>query len=121
MKIFITSILFITILSGCVTGSSIITGNVRTAIDPKIVKIYLNPPAKYETIAIIEVSSDVAFSSQAAQNRTINKLKKEAAKLGANGVLFKSTENKISNGAFVNGISSDKKVTQGEAIYIIQE
>lgn len=119
----ITFIFVIAVLSSCATGSSIVTGNIRPAIDPTAVKVYLKPPVRYETIALVEASSDVEFSSQSAQNRTIKELKKQAAKLGANGVLLTNTENKTSGGFIINGIytTSDKKVARGEAIYVIQE
>jgi hypothetical protein len=119
----ITVILLFTVLTGCATGSYILTGKTRPAIDPMAVKVYLTPPTKYETIAIVEASSNVEFSSQAAQNRTIEKLKEQAAKLGANGVLLTNTENKSSGGVIVSGIyiASDKKTARGEAIYVIQE
>ena len=116
-------IISLTALFGCSTGSSIVTGNVRPAIDPMAVKIYLTPPAKYETIAIVESSSDVGFSSQAAQNRAIDRLKKEAAKLGANGVLLTNTANKSTGGVLIGSVfvDSDAKTARGEAIYVVQE
>ncbi|MDR2516759.1 MAG: hypothetical protein LBC88_05185, partial [Spirochaetaceae bacterium] len=83
-----TIILVFAVLFGCATGSAIITGNVRPAIDPAVVKIYLEPPSQYETIGIVESSSDVEFSSQAAQDRVMAELKNQAAKIGANGVLL---------------------------------
>jgi len=117
------SIISYCFFSSCATGSYIITGNVRPAIDPMTVKVYLDPPTKYETIGIVEASSDVGFSSQEAQNRTIEKLKQQAAKLGANGVLLKSTENKAGGGVIVYGayVTYDTKTARGEAIYVIQE
>ena len=119
----IIAITLFIVMFGCATGSYILTGTARPAIDPITVKVYLTPPTKYETIAIVEASSDVGFSSQAAQNRTIEKLKKQAAKLGANGMLLTNTENKSSGGVLVSGvyIASDKKTARGEAIYVIQE
>jgi len=118
-------ILALTALFGCATttGSSIITGNVRPAIDPMAVRVYLTPPAKYETIAIVESSSDVEFSSQAAQDRTIDRLKKEAAKLGANGVLLTNTANKSTGGVLIGKVfvDTDAKTARGEAIYVVQE
>lgn len=84
----------------------------RPAIDPTEVKIYLNPPSQYETIGRVEASAYVSvwpFSQQAAQNRIIEKLKKQAAKVGANGVVLLDTEN-----------SEITKNARGEAVYVIE-
>jgi len=81
-------ILLLNVLTGCATGSVIITGKERPAITPSEVKIYIDPPSQYETIGLVEASSDVELSRQAAQDRVIKKLKLQAAKIGANGVLL---------------------------------
>src|SRR5690625_458061 len=121
----ITVILTLTLLFGCATGSSIITGTKRPAINPSEVKIYLDPPTQYENIGIIEVKSDVVFSRQSAQDKAMNELKVRAAKVGANGVLLTNsgsqtvgTAGYYSNGIFYGGGSSDKILAQGRAIYV---
>lgn len=113
---------------GCATGSTIVTGKKRTQINPNEVKIYLDPPAEYESIGIIEVSSDVLLSRQAAQDKAMDALKSRAAKIGANGVLLTNTGSQsvgtagyYSNGIYFGGDSSDKILAQGRAIYVIQE
>jgi len=123
----VTVIFVCAVLFGCVAGSSIVTGNVRPAISENEVKIYIDPPTQYETIGIVEASSAVEFSRQAAQDRVINQLKSRAAKLGANGVLLTNTGSQSSgttgfwsNGIFYGGTSS-KIIGQGRAIYVIQE
>jgi uncharacterized protein YbjQ (UPF0145 family) len=115
------------ILIGCATGSVIITGEVRPAVSPTEVKIYLDPPSQYETIGIVEASSDVEFSRQSAQDRVVNELKARAAKIGANGVLLVNSGSTtsaaigvFSNGFFYSG-TNDKITGQGRAIYVIQE
>jgi hypothetical protein len=115
------------VLAGCATGSVIITGNKRPAIDPTEVKIYLEPPSQYETIGIVESSSDVEFSSQAAQDRVITELKKQAAKIGANGVLLINVGNQSggTTGFYSGGVfyvsSSETKTARGQAIYVTTE
>ncbi len=115
------------LLFGCATGSSIITGTKLPAINPSEVTIYLDPPADYENIGIIEVSSEVGFSRQKAQDRAMEALKSRAAKVGANGVLLTNTGSQTvgtagyySNGIYFGG-SSDKILAQGRAIYVIKE
>ncbi|MFP8487634.1 hypothetical protein ACKGJO_00905 [Gracilimonas sp. Q87] len=126
---FRTSVLFVCLLTliSCATGSSIVTGTVRPAINPDDVKLYLEPPMEYETIGIVEASSDVEISSQAATDRAIKELKKQAAKIGANGVLITNTESKsgdvvgfYSGGVFY-GDASETKTAKGRAIYVIRE
>jgi len=124
----ITVIFIFGSILGCATGSTIITGTKRSPISSDEVKIYLDPPAEYESIGVIEVSSDVVFSRQAAQDKAIDALKLRAAKLGANGVLLTNTGSQsvgtagyYSNGIFYGGGSSDKILAQGRAIYIIRE
>jgi hypothetical protein len=127
----ITTIFVFSVLIGCATGSYIITGKARPAISPTEVKVYPNPPSQYETIGIVEASSDVGFSTQAAQDRAIEELKKQAAKIGANGVILTNTGNRTSggaggafvSGAFVSGVygTGEAKTARAEAIYVVQE
>ena len=77
-------------LSGCVT-SHIIVGKVRPAISPDQVQLYLHPPsAKYEEVALLDTNSrhSFSFTAQGKTNAVIERLKAEAAKLGANGILL---------------------------------
>ena len=114
----------IAFLLGCATGSSVVTGNVRSPIDPALVKVYLDPPPEYETIGLVEASSDVELSSQAAQDRVIAELRRQAARLGANGVILGgiSTQTGGSSGYYSGGVyytvDSEKKVAAGRAIYV---
>ena len=123
----ITLFLSVNILIGCATGSVIVTGNKRPAISPTEVKIYIDSPKQYETIGIIEASSDVEISRQGAQDRVIEKLKSQAAKLGANGVLLSNTGSQSSGttGVYSNGFfyadTGTKIVAQGKAIYVVEE
>jgi hypothetical protein len=126
LQLIVTLILLIA-LFGCASGSSIVTGEKRPAISPDKVKLYLDPPAQYETIGLVEASSDVEMSAQAAQDRAINELKSQAAKIGANGVLLLNTGEKAgdmvgfySGGVFYAG-SSETKIAKGRAIFVIQE
>jgi hypothetical protein len=115
------------ILLGCATGSTVITGVARPAVDPSEVKIYPEPPSKYETIGLIEASSDVGISRQAAQDRVINELKIRAAKIGANGVLLTNSGSKtsVTTGVYSNGFfyssTNDTITGQGIAINVIKE
>ena len=89
------------IIFGCYPVSHMIVGDTREPISPSEVKIYLDFPEEYETIALIEASSEFAFKDpsinitwQSKSDKIIERLKVEASNLGANGVVIKNTENK---------------------------
>jgi len=82
--------LAIVTLSGC-ASSYVLVGQARPPISPDQVHIYLHPPAvKYDEIALLDSSSKGSFSftDQGKTNTVIERLKEEAAKLGANGILL---------------------------------
>jgi hypothetical protein len=114
-------------ISGCATGSVVVTGEARRAIDPSQVKIYLDPPSEYETIGFVEASSDVEFSSQAALDRAINELREQAATIGANGVLLLNATSQSSgsvgyySGGVFYAVDTEKKVATGKAILVADE
>jgi len=77
-------------LAACTT-SHVIVGRVRAPISADQVKIYLRPPAPYEEVALLESSSRGSFavSAQARTDKVVDRLKKEAASLGANGIVLR--------------------------------
>ena len=85
--------LMLLILAGCASasGSAIVVGQVRNPIDPNQVQLYLEAPASYEVIGIVKASSDAGWTEQDSVNYALEELKKQAAKLGANGVLIETT------------------------------
>ena len=95
-------------LAACATGSAIVTGNARDPVAPDQVKIYLDPPASFETIGLVSASSDAGITQQWSSEYAMAELKKQAAKLGANGVLL------VSSG--VN--TTNAKTVQGKAIFV---
>ena len=81
------------LLGACANTSHVITGKTRTPIDPLQVKVYSTAPPDYEEIAVIDATSRSSFSfgDQNKMDAVIERLKKEAASLGANGVLLQKT------------------------------
>jgi hypothetical protein len=78
-------------LSGCGTSQSVLVGSARPAISPDRVQIYLQPPeSKYLEIADLAASSSGSFAVTPAAkiDKVIDRLKKEAARVGANGILL---------------------------------
>ena len=115
------------LLSGCATGSSIITGNTRPAVLPTEVRLFLSPPAQFEVIGLVEARSEVGFSRQNAQDRTIENLKRRAGRMGANGILLTHSGDQqsgsvgtVSSGIFFTSTTSHI-TARGQAIFVIQE
>jgi hypothetical protein len=71
------------------------------------VKVYLYPPEKYEEVAVVDASSRQSFSpgDQAKTDKVIARLKEEAAKLGANGLLLQGVEDQYA-GSVGSGFGS---------------
>lgn len=129
-----------TALWGCSSSSHVIVGTTRPPTSPEQVKVYTRPPEKYEEIAILEASSKASFSlgDQRKTDKVIERLKIEAAKLGANGVLLQGMSDQSAgsigtglgsasvsrNTAFGSGIDFStgmvNKAGKGLAIYVAQ-
>ena len=97
----IRRLIILLLIVGCYPVSHMMVGDAREPISPYEVKVYLNFPEKYETIALIEASSEFAFKDpainitwQSKSDKIIERLKIEASNLGANGIVIKNTENK---------------------------
>ncbi|HEX9139132.1 MAG TPA: hypothetical protein VF848_05040 [Steroidobacteraceae bacterium] len=76
-------------LVACVS-SHVMVGKARAPISPDQVQVYTRPPMKYDEIAILNTSSRASFSftAQGKTDKVMERLKIEAAKLGANGILL---------------------------------
>jgi hypothetical protein len=114
-------------------------GKARAPISPDDVQIYTQPPdAHYEEIARIDTSSQGSFSftAQGKTDAVLQRLKTEAAKLGANGVLLEGIGDQASGsvgtsaggGSFSGGsavgggvginLGMSHKIGGGLAIYV---
>ena len=117
-------LLTVLLLAGCATGSSIVVGEVREAIDSSQVKLYLEIPEAYETIGIVTASSDAGWTEQDSVDYAVEEVKIQAAKLGANGVLIESTgeQNSTVIGGYGTGyiyaVPVTAKSVTGKAIYV---
>ena len=85
-------------IAACASGSSLVTGNRRAPVAPELVKIYLDPPPAFEVIGLVNASSNSGWTEQGDLDYAIEELKKQAAKLGANGVLLVSSGETTSTG-----------------------
>ena len=111
-------------IAACASGSAIVTGNTRTPIAPEQVRIYLEPPTSFEVIGLVNASSDSGWTEQGSQDYAIQELKKQAAKLGANGVLLVSSGDRTTTAVggygtgFFYAIPVTAKTVQGRAIFV---
>ncbi|EJG1885604.1 hypothetical protein BS049_RS23015 [Vibrio parahaemolyticus] len=111
-------------LTGCASGSSILVGETRESIAPEKVRLYIEPPESYDTIALVNASSDAGLTEQDSIDYAVEELKKQAAKLGANGVLLGTTGR--SNSVMLGGQGTDyqylipisEQTVSGQAIYV---
>jgi hypothetical protein len=80
----------VAILAGCFASSHVLIGTQRPPIAPEQVRLYTHPPDHYEEVAIVQSSSKQSFTpgDQAKIDKVIQRLKEQAAQLGANGVLI---------------------------------
>ncbi|WP_411852519.1 hypothetical protein ACLB90_08620 [Stenotrophomonas sp. LGBM10] len=75
-------------VAGCASTSKVMLGQARAPVDPATVQIYSTPPAGSVEIAQLESSSAVGFGTQGQTDAAVMRLKREAAALGANGVIL---------------------------------
>ena len=124
--------------AACASSSHVLIGAARAPISPEGVRVYYRPPPKYEEIATISASSQgsLALTSQQNMDKAIQRMKAEAAKVGANGILLQSVQDTQSGslGAGVGNTSYGpgsaagvgvggsfaltNKLAQGIAIYV---
>ena len=96
------------ISAACAPSSHILTGVARPPISPAEVKIYSTPPPQYQEIALLDASASSAFGpgGQKAVDKLIERLKIQAAQLGANGVILGEVADR-QTGSLGTGVGSD--------------
>lgn len=104
-------LLVLSVVFSCASGSALVTGTQRPAIAVEEVKIYAEAPKDYEVIGIVTASSNSGMTEQGDMNYAAAELKKQAAKIGANGVILDSVTTSISDGNVAKNLS-------GKAIYV---
>ena len=125
-------------VSACAPSSHILIGTARTPIPVTDVKIYSTPPPHFEEIALLDASSKSLFGTggQKSIDTVIQRLKLQAAQLGANGIILGEISDR-ETGSLGTGMGSDsysrssavgvgvggslgiyKKTGKGTAIYV---
>lgn len=112
--------ILVTFIISCASGTALVTGNQRTPTNPDDVTIYTEPPLKYEVIGLVTASSDSGWTEQGDLNYAMAELRKQAAKIGANGVILESVTTSNSGGVMTYGIYSSitSKNVSGKAIFV---
>jgi hypothetical protein len=120
-------------LAGCASSSKVMVGAARPPIDPALVQIYSTPPLGAVDIAQLESSSAAGFGTQGQTDAAVARLKREAAALGANGVILMGVGSsgspvgmsvgagsygRHSAGGIGIGIPTTQKKAAGVAIYV---
>jgi hypothetical protein len=106
-------------LAACAPSSHILVGTARPPISPSDVKIYLQPPPAFEQIAILNASANSMFGTggQGSVDKVIQRLKEQAAKLGANGIILEGMSDRqtgsLGGGSGSTSYSSNSAVGVG--------
>lgn len=99
----LSRLLFVTlavcVLASYVSASTIMVGQPRPPTNPANVKVYMEAPRHFDRIAIIRKGSGSwAFSDQSQVDEAIGRIRVEAAKVGANGILLQVIETNSGGG-----------------------
>jgi len=95
-------------LAACAPSSHVLVGTARPPIPPEQVKIYSHPPPQFEEVAILNASSKSVFQpgGQKAIDKVVERLKEQAAKLGANGIILEDFSDAVT-GSLGTGVGSE--------------
>ncbi len=134
-------LLVASVVTGCSSTSQVVVGSPRSPRSPDQVKIYLHAPKNFEEIALLNTSSknSWAVTDQGKMDKAVARLKEEAAKLGANGVLLRETGSQEAGSLSTNVVTANghhssvtalgtgvavpvlDKTATGVAIYVVEE
>lgn len=107
------------LLGGCASTDKLMLGEARAPIDPSEVRIYRTPPPGAIDIAEIDASSAIGFGTRGQDAAVMDRLRQEAAALGANGLLILGRGNSRSPvGMSVGGGSYGRNSAVGVGIGI---
>ncbi len=111
----VLALLAVVLLAGCASSSTRLIGSARPALSPAEVRIYRTAPPRYQEIALLDATSGARFFHGSAEGEAeaIARLKAEAARVGANGVLITSLGDRASGtlgvGVGGGGISGGRR------------
>jgi len=100
------ALLLASALGACASSSKVMLGRSYAPVDPSQVRIYTTPPPGSVEIAQLESSSAMGFGTQGQTDAAVDRLKREAAALGANGVVLMGVGSTPSAGGMSVGAGS---------------
>lgn len=104
-----TGLATLVILTGCASGSHVVTGNQHQPVPTEAVQLYQVAPAHYEIIGM--VTAKARGSRQRRMDTAVRQLKHQAAVMGANGIIMNPIE--------TAGLTDRKTVLSGLAIFVL--
>lgn len=115
------------VLAACAVTheTSVLVGTPRAPTTPEQVKLYTSPPKKYTEIALISADAAHDFTDkQVLLDTAVLNAKREAAKVGANGILLDGLgDYRVGSSRFFLMQASLARGEQvsGKAIYVTEE
>jgi uncharacterized protein YbjQ (UPF0145 family) len=98
----------------CASSWHVLTGTPRPPTSPSQVKVYSDAPPTFEEIAVLKASRKSIFSSggERSTDKVVERLKAEAAKVGANGLIIEGFD-QTQTGSIGSGAGSDSYSAHG--------
>ena len=84
--------LCVLMLAGCAIGSVSVTGEQREPLDPSQVQLFRHNPPYHDVIGIVSAISVVGLTDQSSVDHAVQVLKKQASKIGANGIILEKPQ-----------------------------
>lgn len=111
----LTAIVLALGLTGCASASRVMISDPRPPIAVEQVRVYSQPPmGRYVEIALLDASSGgLTYGAQNRNDAVIAKLRAEAARLGANGVLLQDMAEVPSGGGVGIGVGGGSRRVGG--------
>ncbi|HWJ34409.1 MAG TPA: hypothetical protein VNR70_04040 [Steroidobacteraceae bacterium] len=94
--------------AACAPSSHVLVGTARPPISPTLVTVYSHAPPAFEEIAVLGASSRSVFNAggQRTTDKVVERLKAEAARLGANGLILEGFD-QTQTGSIGSGVGTD--------------
>jgi hypothetical protein len=93
----------------------VLVGPARPPIAPSLVTVYSQaPPQQFEEIAVLNASAKSLFNAGGLRStdKVVERLKMEAAQVGANGIILEGFD-QTQSGSFGTGVGSDSYSNHG--------
>jgi hypothetical protein len=97
------------VMAACAPSSHVLVGTARPPIAPSLVTVYSHAPQqRFEEIAVLNASSKSMFNAggQRTTDKVVERLKVEAAQLGANGIILEGFD-QTQSGSIGTGVGSE--------------